>query len=139
MSRLAIPIGVACTFFACADPARAETRSLVEAVARYHVAPEQEQRARAEDIAKVACAAADVCAARDTCVDAAKLMDRSRDMLAMVKVGLSAVESGAWEKESPEARALPVLLDESERTLKESRTKLKACDDALLLLADKHK
>jgi hypothetical protein len=113
----------------CKDPAREETRSLVEAVSRFRLSTDAEKHARITDIQSVRCTVKTVCDARDTCLRMAEEYDHSLQLRVQVKDTLKEIEQKTLSKDDPRAQALPALLDESEASLNKSHALGRTCDE----------
>jgi len=125
--------------FACTDPARVETRSLVDAVTRFRLAGDGEKHARISDIQHVNCTAHDVCAARDTCLRRAEEWDQSLALRVQVNTALADLKNGTLAKDDPRAQSLPSVLDESQTSLEHAHALGKTCDDQLSEITVHHK
>ncbi len=123
----------------CKDPARDETRSLVDAVTRFRLAGDGEKRARIGDIQHVACTAKDVCDTRDTCLVMAEELDHSLALRVQVNEGLKQLKDGTLAKEEPRAQALLGVLEESKASLEKSHVLERSCDDQLAEITGRHR
>ena len=124
---------------ACQDPARDETRSLVDAVSRFRLAADGEKHARIGDIQHVACTTKDVCDTRDTCLRMAEELDHSLTLRVQVNEGLKQLKDGTLTKDEPRAQALLAVLDESKASLEESRALEKSCDAQISGITARHR
>lgn len=124
---------------ACTDPAREQTRSLVDAVGRFRLAGDGEKHARIGDIQHVACTAKDVCDARDTCLRMAEEWDHSLALRVQVNTALAELKTGALTKDDPRAQALPSVLDESQASLEKAHALGKTCDEQLSEITARHR
>lgn len=133
-------VALLCLFLsACGSGERREASMLAQAVERFHVADNAQKPAAVQALRAVRCAAPEVCRARDACLAAAEPTAKALRLKSEVEQGLSALEKGALQKESPEARALPQKLDDAESLLKEGFRGLPACDDQVAALKRKHR
>jgi hypothetical protein len=123
----------------CKDPARDETRSLVDAVSRFRLAGDGEKHARIGDIQRVACTAKDVCDTRDTCLRMAEELDHSLALRVQVNAGLLELKNGTMTKDEPRAQALYGILDESQASLEHSHALGKTCDQQISEITAHHR
>ena len=91
-----------------------------------------------ETLRAVKCSAVDVCQARDACLASAEATAKALRLKSEVEQGLLAIEKDAMPHDAPEARALPLKLDEAESLLKEGFAALPACDDQVMALKRKY-
>ncbi len=142
LRRTTLCFGLACVLTSsagCKDPARDETRSLVDAVSRFRLAGDGEKHARIGDIQHVACTAKDVCDARDTCLVMAEELEHSLALRVKVNEGLKQLKDGTLTKDEPRAQALLAVLDESKAALEKSHVLEKSCDEQLSEITGRHR
>lgn len=124
---------------ACESAERREAHSVVVAVARFRSADHASTPAMVEALKATPCSVADVCKTRDDCAGAGAATTRALHLKAEVERGLAALENGALDKDSPEAKALPSKLDEAETLLKQGHEGLTQCDEDVQGLKRKHR
>ncbi len=123
----------------CKDPARDETRSLVDAVTRFRLAADGEKHARMGDVQHVVCTAKDVCDARDTCLRMAEEWDHSLALRVQVNEALKELKAGTLSKDEVRAQGLPAVLDESQASLEKAHALAKTCDEQLSQITAVHR
>jgi hypothetical protein len=122
----------------CSNEAKAETAALSAAVARYHLADNQEKPGAAEGIARLGCTVAEVCDAKQACVAASEPMIRALTLKSEVERGLAEVKDKKIAPDDARAIALFGKLDEAKRLMAESQVELERCDTLAAALRRAH-
>jgi hypothetical protein len=115
----------------CDGGVKHEASTLLFAVDRYRRADNASKTAEAHRVADVVCTHASVCAAKRACIASIDPTARALTMKEEVARRLADVELKRIAVDSPEAQALPRMLDEAERLLNEGRARMPDCEKRL--------
>jgi hypothetical protein len=116
---------------ACANPAKREAATLVDAVDRFRRADDASKATQVQAIAGVACTDAKVCDAKQSCLAAADATARAFALKDEVARRLGDIEQKRLAPDAPEAKALPGQLDEAQKLLEQGRAKMPDCEKKL--------
>lgn len=116
---------------ACANHAKREAATLVDAVDHFRRADDASKPAQVQAIAGVACTDAKVCDAKQACLGAADATARAFALKDEVARCLADVEQKRLAPDAPEAKALPGRLDEAQKLLEQGRAKMSDCEKKL--------
>jgi hypothetical protein len=126
---------VGASLLGCEGGAKHEASTLLFAVDRYRRADNASKAAAARRVGDVLCNDAKVCDAKRACIASIEPTARALTLKEEVSRRIADVELKRLAPDSPEAQALPGMLEEAELLLKEGRARMPDCEK---LLTDLH-
>ena len=131
---IGLGVGLGLGIIGCTDPVKTEAASLVAAVDRFRAAPNEQKPGLLAPLAGAACTDKDVCAAKEACLSFAKPTSDGLTLKNEVERKISDLQNGRLDRDSDEARALPMKLEEAQKLLRQGETALGACHEKTLTL-----
>jgi hypothetical protein len=132
---LAVVLGVATALTGCGkdDRDRVEAGRVLRALEVVRVAPNENKRRPAEELATTPCSSPIVCGARDSCAEAYQHLARGTDAALRVKSELDRIEKQP-EAGTDKMAELASELDRADREIGGARDSLRRCEEAASLM-----
>ena len=119
------------TVLACDGPDRRDAERIVSLVGRIRSVEGSMTPTALAELKAAPCNLIEVCRTRDACLVSLEATSKALTLKSEVEIGVTAMELGKLQRESPEAKELAKKLDEASRLLDEGHERLPACDESL--------